>query len=849
MPRPMAKKLSRQIDDVIDELIKVRLRCQPVIAIVGSGISSPQIPLMDQIVDHAVHVFDEKRFSADPVLKRNPALKTKEGLRKLFREDPDPILRDSTAWQKGVMPWLKKKERKSKPQQQHRALIKLLRHNLLRAVLTTNWDCLLEDSAGSRRNSATGDFLIIRDAISLDSWIQRPSGPPAIVKLHGDVRELRCENEHVTIGDSNHPDMPFACPRCGKTTTPRLLLPDSARRLSREMIAYFQGSGTGSDAERNHTAQQREEATDDRPCERFDYLGAILVIGFSGRYDQHLLSLIRARARQHCFVASIDLKKLNVFTARASLLQGNARQVVPLLTRRWMNKTATITNDYPVGHIPPLDFVPSEERFDALFGRIPITNCEAKIVSHPDFARLRYIKQLGQKQRFYPSADHSRFEHAIGALSVVDKLYRGLVLTVQRARRRRSCAHALQGYAPTPAERRLVRLATLFHDFGHIWFSHLGEAVLEDLTRSRTPTGEGPPVALQRIFEAAERRHENLVREFLVANSNATGSLGGIVEAEVIDIGRTLGVTMDDFHRLLAGRSRLGHLNCLVASSVDSDKLEYLNRDASRTRAGGGSAIKPGSVAAALEITEFGRTAVRLEAVAVVEQVAAERYLMFQSVYHDDRVRALEASLAEVLTDYLAVRLAGADKTSTVRVLLYREGELVEEVRNEVKEHSHDPDRLRHKHWLEVLDLIGGVGKFPPLEIWLLRPADHIRQLPLQDARTSVQEMCKFLRSELGDLFSSRYRYRAVFALDKFTAHTGIDEVPISGESRLYSPSEVSPLIAGLQDVRRVPIRLAVAYYDRQIARGCAEEIEAILLRQARDLEVTVRLRPEGDDE
>jgi HD superfamily phosphohydrolase len=69
-----------------------------------------------------------------------------------------------------------------------------------------------------------------------------------------------------------------------------------------------------------------------------------------------------------------------------------------------------------------------------------------------------------------------------------------------------------------------------------------------------------------------------------------------------------------------------------------------------RTGQGGGGSIKASEVARAFDVTEFGRTTIQLQAINVAERIASERYLMFQSVYYDDRVRALEESLVQVRT-------------------------------------------------------------------------------------------------------------------------------------------------------------------------------------------------------
>ena len=44
-----------------------------------------------------------------------------------------------------------------------------------------------------------------------------------------------------------------------------------------------------------------------------------------------------------------------------------------------------------------------------------------KIIDHPNFQRLRRIKQLGLTDLVYPGANHTRFHHALGCMFLMTK--------------------------------------------------------------------------------------------------------------------------------------------------------------------------------------------------------------------------------------------------------------------------------------------------------------------------------------------------------------------------------------------------------------------------------------------
>src|SRR5581483_2323374 len=101
---------------------------------------------------------------------------------------------------------------------------------------------------------------------------------------------------------------------------------------------------------------------------------------------------------------------------------------------------------------------------DALHGSIVVEPHEIPFVDAPLFQRLRGILQTGPVYLTYPSARHSRFEHALGVLHLAGRMVARLEELADPA---------------LPAEHhRAVRLAGLLHDIGHGVFSHSSEKVM-----------------------------------------------------------------------------------------------------------------------------------------------------------------------------------------------------------------------------------------------------------------------------------------------------------------------------------------------------------------------------------
>jgi len=85
------------------------------------------------------------------------------------------------------------------------------------------------------------------------------------------------------------------------------------------------------------------------------------------------------------------------------------------------------------------------------------------LINHEFFQRLRRISQLGLTYLVYPGANHTRFQHALGCLHLMNKaLYQ-----IEN-----------KGHKISFDEKEAVKIAILLHDIGHSPFSHALEKIL-----------------------------------------------------------------------------------------------------------------------------------------------------------------------------------------------------------------------------------------------------------------------------------------------------------------------------------------------------------------------------------
>jgi uncharacterized protein len=112
---------------------------------------------------------------------------------------------------------------------------------------------------------------------------------------------------------------------------------------------------------------------------------------------------------------------------------------------------------------------------DAIHVFVRLDSDERKVLDSRPFQRLRRIHQLALTHLVYPGATHMRFEHSLGVMELAERVFKVITDKENIDDRIKSIIPAIDALTYW---RRVLRMAALCHDIGHLPFSHAAEEKL-----------------------------------------------------------------------------------------------------------------------------------------------------------------------------------------------------------------------------------------------------------------------------------------------------------------------------------------------------------------------------------
>ncbi|MFT4610833.1 MAG: HD superfamily phosphohydrolase [Psychroserpens sp.] len=259
---------------------------------------------------------------------------------------------------------------------------------------------------------------------------------------------------------------------------------------------------------------------------------------------------------------------------------------------------------------------------DPIYGFITIPNSDIfDLIEHKYFQRLRRISQMGLSYLVYPGAIHTRFQHAIGCMCLMQK-----AVNVLR----------FKEVIISKEEERALYIAILLHDIGHGPFSHAMEhSIVNGIS------------------------HEEISMRFMQKlNEEFNGSL-------------TLAI------QVFEGKYERPFLCELISSQFDMDRADYLKRDSFYT------GVAEGNVNSERLITMLNvvndRLVVEEKGIYSVEKFLVARRFMYWQVYLHKTGLVAEQLLTRVLKRAKELTNQGVVLNASAALSYFLKNEISEE--------------------------------------------------------------------------------------------------------------------------------------------------------------------------
>ena len=241
---------------------------------------------------------------------------------------------------------------------------------------------------------------------------------------------------------------------------------------------------------------------------------------------------------------------------------------------------------------------------DPIYGFITIpSSIIFELIEHRYFQRLRRISQMGMSYLVYPGAHHTRFQHAIGAMYLMQKAVQTLIF---------------KGVKISTEESEALYIAILLHDIGHGPFSHAMEhSIVEGIDHE----------SISLLFMS------ELNKEF---NNRLTLAIQ---------------IFSDNYHR--------NFFYQLISGQLDMDRLDYLKRDSFYTGVSEGS-INSERLISMLNVVA-DKLVVEEKGIYSVEKFIIARRLMYWQVYLHKTSLVAEQLLTRLLKRAKYLVINGVD--------------------------------------------------------------------------------------------------------------------------------------------------------------------------------------------
>lgn len=486
--------------------------------------------------------------------------------------------------------------------------------------LTTNFDGLLYRALETKYGKEAHSYFTKEQVKRFFTTEKTPKKHYAEIQIRGDIFFVNCDSswcdEYNNLCEYRHEE-PI---RIWQSKDKNLL--DLMCEKNKPMKPFISFPGT----------YEKDKLIRDILGILWQYLtpkvSCVITIGISGSWDPVLVAFLSDLARER----KIPFIDINVFSdsyiskeivRQEDVLQISANQFMSILDQsidlaiKDVQSNPKIEIQYVKGRNG------KDEFWDDILKKSEISDFEEKLINHPLVKITEKFAQLGLKSKWWGVEDnkwsHNRLNHAIGVMKIATFLYENACKNSSRQER--------------DEEKQFLRIASLLHDIGHLPFSHLIEEVFQELNWK--------PAGYIESFSHDYYTEEKIRKVF--EDSDLRAKL------------EEIGYGIEDIIKLINGEFGIAFLDAIINGPIDSDKIDYIFRDAAATKVFP-HLIEPKSfleeIRAEISISPSGLLVVKGSSARASLIILKQRERLYKEFYLHPGIRFLEKAVKFIIVTY-----------------------------------------------------------------------------------------------------------------------------------------------------------------------------------------------------
>ncbi|GJL64865.1 MAG: hypothetical protein NPIRA04_35190 [Nitrospirales bacterium] len=302
---------------------------------------------------------------------------------------------------------------------------------------------------------------------------------------------------------------------------------------------------------------------------------------------------------------------------------------------------------------------------------------EQDLIDSSWLQRLRYIYQLQSAHWVYPAAEHTRFQHSLGAMHLAGRFANHVYPTL---------SHIIRNVPSQPYIEELLRVAALLHDVGHGPFCHFFDHHF-----------------LNQFHLTHEQIGQAIIRTKLapMIEQITRSPSGPFMPGEQLNPDHVAFLILKDPHKSTQGYPRwLAALQPILGGVYTADNCDYILRDSYMC----GVAIGPVDIERLIHYTFFTKKGLTIHksGLPALQMFLNARLYLYSNVYYHRTTRAIDIHLQEIFSHTMRYLYPYNPLDQLDTYLALTDWHIIESVRKWEKD-THRIKKRLGREWVRIL--------------------------------------------------------------------------------------------------------------------------------------------------